>query len=305
MTLEGLRAALTRAGVGFLVDEPLARHTTLGVGGPVPLFVTPRDAVEVARAVGLLGEAALTWRALGAGSNLIADDEGLDFAVVATTALGSPARVDGTRVTAAGGVFLPRLAREAAEHGLAGLEFGIGIPGSVGGALRMNAGAWGSELSRVVEAVRAVRAEDGVAEERPFTPRFAYRTSGVDVATVVTEVVFRLEPGEPRAVLARIDALVAERRLAQPTAARSAGCAFRNPPGGKAGKLIEAAGLKGLSRGAAFVSERHANFLLNRGGACARDVLALLDEVRERVRDATGVALEREVEVWRGNEAGR
>jgi UDP-N-acetylmuramate dehydrogenase len=297
-----LRAALERAKVAFLADEPLARHTTLGVGGPVPVYLEPASAAEAARALDLLAQEGLLYRVLGAGSNVVAADEGLDFAVVATAGLNRPPRFDGERVTADAGVFLPRLAREAASRGLAGLEFGIGIPGSVGGALRMNAGAWGSDMARVVESVVAVR--PGAADEQPFAPRFAYRSAGVDAATLVTGVCLRLAAASASATLARIDALVAERRRTQPVAARSAGCAFRNPEGDHAGRLVEAAGLKGLSRGAAQVSDLHGNFLLNRGGARATDVLALLEEVKARVEERFGVKLVEEVVIWRGSAGG-
>jgi UDP-N-acetylmuramate dehydrogenase len=149
----------------------------------------------------------------------------------------------------------------------------------------------------VVRAVQVVR--PGGADEVPFTPRFAYRSAGVGADTVVTRVVLELVPAEPAAVRATIDRYLGERRARQPVAARSAGCAFRNPPGDHAGRLVEAAGLKGLARGPAQVSPLHANFILNRGGARADDVLGLLAEVKERVRERFGVELREEVEVWR------
>jgi len=297
-----LSAALDKTGAPFRIGEPLARHTTIGVGGRVPCLLSPRDPAEAARALQVLIEHGLAYRVLGAGSNVIAADGDLDFAVIETAGLAAPPCFDGTRVEAGAGVFLPRLAREAASRGLAGLEFAIGIPGSVGGALRMNAGAWGSEMSRVVDAVTAVAA--GGPEEGPFTPRFAYRTAGVGAETLVTRVAFRLAPGEPEALLATLDEIVEERRRTQPVAARSAGCAFRNPMDDKAGRLIQACGLRGLRRGAAEVSPLHANFVLNRGGASAADVLGLIAEVKARVLELTGVALEQEVEVWRRLDGG-
>ena len=295
-------AALARAGIELRRDEPLAAHTTLGVGGPVPLFLLPRDTAELCAAVDILGAAAYPFRVLGAGSNLIAADRGLDFAVIATAGLARPPQFDGTRVTADAGVFLPQLVRDAGKHGLTGLEFGIGVPGSVGGALRMNAGAWGSEMSRAVTAVTAVRLADGGAVEGPFRPRFRYRTAGVGVAEVVSSVTFTLAEGDPDAIRDTVTRYAAERRRSQPTAAKSAGCAFRNPEGDAAGRLIDQAGLKGLARGAAQVSERHGNFVLNRGGATAADVLALIAEVKARVADRYGVELAEEIVVWRGSE---
>jgi len=299
LTTIGLGSALERAGLSLRRDEPLARHTTLCIGGPTPFFVEPRDTEELRRTVDLLGEAAMPWRVLGAGSNLLVDDEPLDFAVIATSKLARPAAIDGTTVRADAGLFLPRLVRDTAARGLAGLEFGIGVPGSVGGALRMNAGAWGSDMSRVVRAVTAVRTRDGCAVEGPFSPRFGYRTSGVGTDMIVTRVIFDLTLGDGRAILAETERLIGERRTTQPTATRSAGCAFRNPPGDSAGHLIDAAGLKGLTRGEAEVSTHHGNFVLNRGNARASDVRALLAEVRRRVQDQTGVELQGEIVNWR------
>lgn len=293
-------AELARAAIPHRRDEPLARHTTLGVGGPVPLFVEPRSSDEARVAVAILGDADLPYRVLGAGSNLLAADSGLDFAVVATAGLAPLPTFDGVRISVGAGVFLPRLAREAARNGLTGLEFAIGVPGSVGGAIRMNAGAWGSDMARVVKSVAGIDRHSGELGEQALAPGFSYRRSGIGPETIVTTVVFSLANDDPGVILATIERLLDERRATQPTASRSAGCAFKNPPGDSAGRLVDQAGLKGLRHGDAVVSERHANFVLNRGGATARDVFTLIADVKARVRDKVGVELEEEIVMWRG-----
>ena len=302
MTPHATGSALTRAGITFLRDEPLARHTTIGIGGAVPLFVAPRTTAELQVVLDILGSADVPWRLLGAGSNLLAADSGLDFAVIVTSGLARPIVFDGTRVVADAGYFLPRLAVEAGRRGLSGVEFGIGVPGSVGGALRMNAGAWGSDMSRVVREVTAVGMVDGKAAETLLETKFSYRQSGVGPDTVVTRVVFELELGSRSEVQARLDRFLAERKESQPTAARSAGCAFRNPEGASAGRMIDELGLKGLRRGGAEVSPKHGNFVLNRGGATADDIIGLIAEVKKRVYEATGVELREEIVVWNGSE---
>jgi len=293
-----LRRALAAAGVGFSEGERLALHTTIGIGGEAPIFLKPTNATEVLAALAILTRFEVPFRILGAGSNLLVDDGPLDFAVVALKPwLEEPAwAADG--VVAAAGAFLPGLARAAAERGLGGLEFAIGIPGSVGGALRMNAGAAGSAMETVVEWAEVARVgEREVAVER-LRPHFRYRSAGLADQDVVLRVRFRLTRGEPTALLAIQAENIARRRQTQPTAARSAGCMFKNPAGDSAGRLVDACGLKGLRRGAAEVSTLHANYVLNRGGASAAEVRALIAEVKARVRAATGVELEEEVVRW-------
>ena len=297
-SIAAIAAALARAAVPHRRDEPMARHTTLGIGGVVPLFLEPRNSDETRNAVTILGEAALPYRVLGAGSNLLVADQGLDFAVVATAGLAAAPTTDGVRVSVGAGYFLPRLAREVAARGLSGLEFAIGVPGSVGGAIRMNAGAWGSDMARVVTSVDGIDRENGEFHERILTPGFSYRRSTIGAETIVTRVALALTHDEPHTVLATIERLLEERRATQPTASRSAGCAVKNPPSDSAGRLIDRAGLKGLRRGDAMISERHANFVLNRGGATAREMLALIGEVKARVHDQLGVELEEEIVVW-------
>lgn len=276
-------------------SEPMSRHTSFRVGGPADLYVRPADlpSLEAARAV--LAEAGLPVLVVGLGTNLLVRDGGVRGAVLSTARL-SGWRVDGTRVVAQSGSPFPALAREAARLGLSGLEFAAGIPGTLGGAVIMNAGAHGMSLADVIERV-TVRGRAGQAVLGGDELGLSYRSSalrGQDL--VVTEAVLQLRPSSSTEVQERMRALLEVRRRTQPRGVPSAGSFFRNPPGAAAGFLIEQAGCKGMRVGGAEVSRVHANFLVNRGGATAGDILALAAAVRRRVAERFGVWLEPEVE---------
>lgn len=295
-----LRAACP--GLELRRNEPMSAHTTFRVGGPAALFLLPKTEAEAERALAVClagGEAPFF---LGNGSNLLAADGGYEGAVLATGGMDRAER-RGNTVTAACGVPLPRLAAWAAGEGLAGLEFASGIPGTVGGAVIMNAGAYGGELAH---AVRTVEYLDEAGERRRLTGAecgFAYRRSVFSghPRWLVLSAELELTPGDPAEIRAKMAELAAQRRAKQPLEYPSAGSTFKRPapkPDGTpvyAAALIDQCGLKGLTVGGAQVSEKHAGFLINRGDAAAADILALMDLVRERVLRERGVELEPEV----------
>lgn len=291
------------AGVEILQDVPLARHTYLRVGGPARYFATPRDLVQLELLMLWARAARLPMRVLGGGSNLLVADEGIDALVVSLRRACGGLRFDGPRVTAGAAVMLPALARAAAERDLGGLEFAVGIPGSVGGALQTNAGIGdGRDIGSLVQSVEVfggrgfttlTRADDDLW--------FDYRQSGLRGAGVfVVEATLLLEPRPGAEIQAEMRRLLEVRSASQPTAEPNAGSMFRNPLGDYAGRLIEAAGCKGLRAGSVHVSELHANFFVHDGSGTARDVLELMHEVQRRVQAHAGVWLWPEI-VWWGD----
>ena len=272
--------------------------TTLGVGGPAPWVIEPRGRDELALAVAELARAGLPYRLLGGGSNLLVADEGVDEVVILMRRLTGLRRPgDGATLRVEAGLPLARLVSLCQRWGLAGAECLIGIPGTVGGAVAGNAGGAHGAIGELLAAVTVVDA-DGRLREVPCAPaEFGYRRSPFRGATIV-EAALALRADSPAAIRDRLRAIHAAKRASQPLAAASAGCMFRNPRPQSSGRLIDQAGCKGLAVGRARVSERHANFFVNEGGAAARDVLALVERVRERVAAATGHELELEVEVW-------
>ncbi len=306
---DGLHVAQPPSALRAIIheNEPMANHTSFGVGGPVRYFAEPRDWESFAAVFARGRDAGLPVRILGRGSNILVTDEPHPWLVVSTRFLGDLRR-SGTCIEAGAGVFLPRLVTTAEAWGLGGLEPLAGIPGSVGGAVAMNAGGRYGRLSdRLVGAM--------VAHQEGGIPRWAdaaelgldYRYSIVpSTGLLVLSATFQLDKAPPRDLQRRRLSIVAEKAASQPMEARSAGCVFKNPPGGKsAGWLIDKAGLKGARVGGAVVSEKHANFIINDGGATASDILRLIDIVMRRVHDTFGVRLELEIEVWSSAEERR
>jgi len=293
------------AALGLARDEPLARHTYLRVGGPAAYFATPPDVDALVATVTWARSEGLPVRVIGGGSNVLVADEGVTAVVVSLRSACGAFAFDGARVTAGAAVMLPRLAHAAAERDLGGLEFAIGIPGAVGGALQSNAGIGdGRSIGALVESVDVLRPEPAGSGWRRLTLaaaaiRFAYReTSLRGSGDLVLAATLRLTPRPRREVEEEMRRLLEARQATQPTATPNAGSIFRNPPGDYAGRLIEAAGCKGLAAGAARVSEMHANFIVHDGRATAADVAALMAEVQRRVRAHAGVALVPEIEWW-------
>jgi len=293
-----LYAALRRAApaLEILRDEPMSRHTTFQVGGPARLLALPKTEGEVSAAVSTARDLGFAPVFVGGGSNLLVDDGGLDALVVKTAPGLSWVRLEGTRLCAGGGAALPALASEAARHALTGLEFASGIPGSLGGAVRMNAGAYGGEMCQVVHSVRVLEPDGQVRELDASACGFSYRRSAFSAGgRLVVSACLALERGDPEEIRARMSELSRRRREKQPLEYPSAGSAFKRPKQGYAAALIEQCGLKGLSIGGAQVSAKHAGFIINTGMATCRDILDLMGVVRECVLRVTGVALEPEV----------
>jgi len=280
-------------------DAPLVEHTWYGLGGPARWLFTPRDEDELAALLARCGQCQIPWRILGRGANVLVRDAGVDAAVIKLTHVyWERTQIDPPTVTARAGADLPRLVRTTIDRGLVGLERLAGIPGTIGGATRMNAGGKYGYLGDFLRRVRIVQ-PDG---QRRLYARdelaLGYRTSNLN-GGVVSEVTLELAAGDRDAAMQRFRAIWTEKYATQPpVSARSAGCIFKNPPGHAAGKLIDEAGLKGTRCGGAEISTRHANFIIAHPGATAGDVLTLIDLARKRVRDQTGVELELEIEIW-------
>ena len=280
-------------------DVPLARHTYLRLGGPARYFAIPEDVAQLERLLAWAREEALSVRVLGGGSNLLVADEGVDALVVSLRRATGSYRFADDRVSAGAAVMLPALSRAAADRGLGGLEFAIGIPGAVGGALNSNAGIGDRrEIGNLVESVEVLGGRG-----RMTLPRdqlyFGYRRSSLRGAGVmVLGATLRLRPRPSEEIEAELRELPAHRQATQPTAGPNAGSVFTNPEGDYAGRLIEAAGCKGLAIGEARVSELHANFFVHDGGASVAEMVALMAEVQRRVLAHSGVRLQPEIEWW-------
>jgi UDP-N-acetylmuramate dehydrogenase len=281
-----------------LRDVPLGPRTYLGVGGTAPLLLLPDNPEVLARALARFTAAGVPFDYLGAGSNLLVADAGPSFVVVASEALGAEPRIAGETVVAAAGFPVPRLVTLLKKAGLSGLEFAEGIPGSVGGCVRMNAGWHEGSFGQAVTSVTCISRQGDLAEMRILPGTFAYRSSPGLAGRFIVAATLSLSPDDPARVEAKVRAYHDRRVLTQPTGERNAGCIFKNPEGDHAGRLIDACGLKGLTVGGATVSDRHANFIINRGGATCTDVQALISTVRETVFKRTGVTLDTEVVLW-------
>ncbi len=285
-------------GLPLRENEPMAEHTSFRIGGPAECMAFPGTQQELALLLRFARERELDCLLLGGGSNLLAPDEGLPGLVIQTRSRMTALTCSGGQIRAQSGVPLSRLAAFAAEQGLQGLEFAHGIPGTVGGGVYMNAGAYGGELAQLVQSTRALTPEGEVCTLTGAEHGFAYRQSVfMHRPLCITETCFTLEPGEPAQIRARMEELARRRREKQPLDKPSAGSAFKRPQGGYAAALIDEAGLKGLRVGGAAVSEKHAGFIVNLGGATADDVRRLIAELQRRVFAASGVSLEPEIRI--------
>ena len=278
------------------LQEPMAGHTTFRIGGPADCFVQLEDEEQLRKVRRYLGLAGVPFFVLGNGSNLLVDDAGYRGVVLQIGQKMSDISVQGCHIIAKAGATLRQVAAAALEHGLAGFEFASGIPGTVGGGVVMNAGAYGGEMSQVVNQVRVVSKEGESMELDNDTMEFRYRGSVIrGSAFTVTEVTFRLEPGDRDAIRGKMEELAARRREKQPLEYPSAGSTFKRPEGHFAGKLIMEAGFAGYRIGGAQVSEKHCGFVINTGDATARDVRALIEEIQARVKERFRVDLEPEI----------
>ncbi len=297
--IDEAEAILRASRLRVLRDVPLRERTYLGIGGPARLLVAPDDAQELAVVLGRFTAAAVPFEFLGAGSNLLVADAGPSFVVVSSEGFDAEPVIEGAAARVGAGYSVPKLVKRLAAAGLSGLEFAEGIPGSVGGCVRMNAGWHEGAFGQAVAGLTLVGCDGRVEELRPDRSTFAYRSSPGVGDRFVAAATLRLTPDDPGRIKDRLREYHGHRVRTQPAGARNAGCIFKNPPGDHAGRLIDACGLKQRAVGGASVSEVHANFIINRGDASADDVAALIDQVRDEVFRKTGVRLEEEVIRWR------
>ncbi len=279
-----------------LRDEPLARHTSLKVGGPADLLVVPADRDDLQTLIDRLLAANIPYLVLGGGYNLLVRDGGFRGVVISLSSLNRLEDLPGARIAAEAGATNGALVRFAEEWRLAGLEFLIGIPGTVGGALAVNAGAHGEAVLDRVESLTTLR-EGQIVVTGKEKLSFGYRHLALAPGEIVLAATFRLAPGSAAAIEERIEGFLAHRRTAQRVGYPNAGSFFKNPPGKHAWQLIDAAGLRGFRVGGAQVAEAHANFLVNRGGATARDFIELAGLVKAKVKEQSGILLEEEVRI--------
>ncbi len=296
--MNAFEAELThRFGARVQRGQPLAALTSFRIGGPADFVVEVADEQELAAALLAASRNGIPAFCLGTGTNLLISDRGVRGLVIRLGAVFKEVHFDGCRVKAGAAVQFGELVVQAVARGLAGLEFGEGIPGSVGGALIMNAGAFGGELAPVVTAVRGAARDGTLRTLDKDEIGFFYRRSILPPGFIVAAVEFDLIPGDCAALQAKVAELKAKRAARQPLGVPNAGSIFKNPPGNFAGRLLEACGLKGERIGGAAFSHQHANFIVNLGGARASEVRALMDLARERVEQQTGVKLEPEVKL--------
>jgi len=302
-----LEEIANKLGVRAERGRRFAELTSLRVGGSIDWVISPETEAQAAAIVYELEQAGIGWRALGSGSNILADDGEHHYVVLSLSEMKGEVRVEGDCVSVSAGYSLPRLCIDVARQGLSGIEGLGGIPGTVGGALWMNAGAYGHEIGTVTEIVRVAR-EGRVAEISGNSVQWNYRHSSFKEGELLLGATLRLLHDDPDQIRARMDDAKGRRLATQPHGARSAGCFFKNPPASNTGtgKIIDEIGMKGTRRGTAVVSPIHANFIVTEGeNARAEDALALAEEIRERVRREQGIELEYEVELWRANQPAK
>ena len=296
--LQQLRAMCPDA--AFAEREPLSAHTSFRIGGPAALMAFAKSEAELAALLRAAAQCGIRPRILGAGTNVLAPDEGLDGLVICTKDCLLGLRVlDGGRIEAMAGETLAHAAVFARAQSLTGLEFAHGIPGTVGGGVYMNAGAYGGEIAQIAEETTVLTPDGSRRVLRGAEQAFAYRTSAFEhMDCVIVKTVFALRPGNAEEIAARMRELMEKRRASQPLELPSAGSTFKRPAGAYAGALIEASGLKGRGVGGAEVSRKHAGFVVNRGGATAKDVLETIELVQKTVYADSGFRLEPEVRIW-------
>lgn len=281
---------------GVMTGEPMSKHTTFRIGGPADLFLMPHSAKEILAAVKLLKEEGIFFTVIGNGSNLLVSDEGIRGAVIRIGHEFSNIEVNGTYVSAEAGALLSSTAAAAAEAHLAGMEFAGGIPGSVGGACIMNAGAYGGEMKQILVSADVIDSEGSMRTIEAGEMELGYRTSAFsEKGMIVLSAVMHLKEGDPKEIRRLSEDMRIRRQSKQPLNMPSAGSTFKRPEGYFAGKLIMDAGLRGFRVGGAAVSEKHCGFVVNTGGATCEDVKNLISEIQRRVFDQFGVMLEPEV----------
>lgn len=291
-----LTAIMDEQNIEYRLDEPMKAHTTFKIGGNADIYIVVNTTEELKAVVEKLKANDIPYMMLGKGSNLLVSDEGIEGAVVELSGDFKEIEVDGEYITCGAGVTLSKLCTVALEHGLSGLEFAYGIPGSVGGAVYMNAGAYGGETKDVVEEVAFLNKNGEIATYTNDEAKFSYRHSIFkETGDIILFSKYKLTKDDPDSIKARMDDFMNRRRTKQPLEFPSAGSVFKRPEGAFAGTLIEQCGLKGKTVGGAQVSEKHAGFIINIGGATCSDVMDLVRLVQDTVKRETGYTLEREL----------
>ncbi len=292
---EALPKIITQPGSRLRFAEPFAKHTYFGIGGEATAYIEISTLSELAGLARFHKQSDVPIAVIGRGSNLLVSDTG--FKGIGVRLIGELAQleVDGNAVSVGAGLSLPRLSKTMSRRGLSGVEFALGIPGSVGGALIMNAGAWGSSFGDVVRNVTVMTDTGDLVELTHAEANFEYRHSGLDAYFCVAGATLELKPGNVDTITERMQAFYKQKVATQPFAEENAGCMFKNPPGDSAGRLIDISGLKGYRIGGAEVSTVHGNFILNIDNATAADVLNLVAYIQQQVREKTGISLQTEV----------
>ena len=292
---EALPKIITQPGSRLRFAEPLAKHTYFGIGGEATAYIEISTISELAALARFHKQWDVPIAVIGRGSNLLVSDTGFKGIGVRLIDELAKLEVDGKVVSVGAGLSLPRLSKTMSRRGLSGVEFALGIPGSVGGALIMNAGAWGSSFGEVVRNVTVMTDTGDLVELTHAEADFEYRHSGLDAYFCVTGATLTLELGDVDAITERMQAFYKQKVATQPFAEENAGCMFKNPPGDSAGRLIDISGLKGYRIGGAEVSTVHGNFILNIDNATAADVLNLVAYIQQQVEEKTGISLQTEV----------
>jgi UDP-N-acetylmuramate dehydrogenase len=295
--VDGLRDSF-RGEVRF--NEPMSRHTSLGIGGPADLMLFPEDPLSLRAALVAAATEGLPIIMLGGGTNLLVSDDGIDGIVISLREFN---KIELTRqqdetigvIFAGSGARLAAVINFAQKQGLAGMESLSGIPGSIGGAVFMNAGSYGMEIGRLIESVTVMDMQGNLGVLKKEEIGFGYRSSDIPADRVILSANLRLMKADPGEIQERMREVLERKRESQPLNESSAGCVFRNPPEDSAGRLIEEAGCKGLSKGGIEVSHVHANYFINRGAASCRDFLDLMNEVKMKVKEKSGIDLEPEI----------
>lgn len=280
-----------------LFDIPMRQFTSIKVGGPADLLLFPKDVDELRKVVCFAGTNGIPYFILGKGTNLVVKDRGIRGWVISLTRGMKKIQMEGEAVEAEAGLPLQRLVQFSIQKGLTGLEPFFGIPGTVGGGAAMNSGAWGAELKDVLGSITFMK-ESGEVIERPRQRlRFSYRRLTIPSSWIILKGRFQLKKGKKEEILERVKSYSEMRKRTQPLGYPSAGSIFKNPKEGSAGKWIEESGLKGFKKGQAMISDRHANFIINRGKATAGEVISLIELVEQKIYETKGISLEREVKV--------
>ena len=286
--------------LSFAMNESMAKHTSFRIGGPVEVMAFPKNADELAKLLRTSVSLNITPAIMGAGTNILAPDEGIRGLVICLKdCMDGMEQLDDSRIRVAAGVTMTRAAVFAANLGLGGLEFAHGIPGTVGGGVYMNAGAYGGEICQVCESVAVMDREGNISNVACNGMEFSYRHSILeDTDSIVLSAIFALQPRPQEEIREKMAELMTKRKTSQPLDLPSAGSAFKRPVGGYAAALIDQTGLKGFCVGGAGVSTKHAGFVVNNGGATSEDVKEVLRQVSDKVFENTGIRLEPEVRIW-------